>query len=195
MRRLYFLLLLFLFCCKPDSLSQEELAAFISNEDNGLKKSVDIGSLKIEVRFKPTDLIVHQQTNGDATNRIVLDSLREMYKNNYYFVLSLPSNNKDALQQINRSQYSELIQTLSFRMNNYVTLTTAQDTIPVRDFILNRTYGHSNSTDLLFVFDNKKALEKEWVQFNLNELGLGVGNQRFRFNVSDLQSVPQIKVD
>jgi hypothetical protein len=90
-------------------------------------------------------------------------------------------------------QYGDLVQTLSFRMGDYVTLTTdANDTIPVSDFVLNRTYGFSNSTDLLFVFDRKKAEEKEWVQFNLNECGLGIGNQHFRFKMDDIKSIPVV---
>ncbi|HEY9006529.1 MAG TPA: hypothetical protein VIM75_10355, partial [Ohtaekwangia sp.] len=60
------------------------------------------------------------------------------------------------------------------------------------DFMLNRTYGMSNSTDLLFVFSKEKAKGKDWIQFNLNELGLGIGNQRFRFEMRDLENVPEV---
>ncbi len=89
--------------------------------------------------------------------------------------------------------YSDLVQTLSFRMSHYVTLTTAPaDTIPVGDFMLNRTYGLSQSTDLLFVFNNEKVRGKEWIQFNLNEFGLGTGNQRFRFRTKDIETLPGI---
>jgi hypothetical protein len=77
-------------------------------------------------------------------------------------------------------------------MNDFVTLTTAQDTIPVGDFMLNRTYGMSNSTDLLFVFSRDKAKDKDWVQFNLNEFGLGAGNQRFRFRTNDIADAPGV---
>ena len=196
MDRLYLVFILFLlFSCKPDSLSKKELTAFVSDEENGLKKSIDLGNIKVEVFYKPADLMVHQEISHDVIDITALSALREKYKNYYYFIVSLSSDNKDALQQTG-DRYGELIQTLSFRMNDYVTLTTpTMDTIPVRDFILNRTYGLSKSTDLLFVFDNEKALDKEWVQFNLNELGLGIGNQRFRFRVSDLQQVPGIKFD
>jgi hypothetical protein len=57
---------------------------------------------------------------------------------------------------------------------------------------LNRTYGLSSTTDLLFVFNKKKAAGTDWVQFNLNEFGLGLGNQRFRFSTMDLEETPQI---
>jgi hypothetical protein len=107
--------------------------------------------------------------------------------------MSLSSNDKEALHQIASDQYSDLVQTLSFRMSNYVTLTTSvNDTIPVGDFMLNRTYGMSNSTDLLFVFNREKTKDTDWVQFNLNEFGLGIGNQRFRFDMHTLENVPEV---
>jgi hypothetical protein len=100
---------------------------------------------------------------------------------------------KEALHQTTLDEYGDLLNTLSFRMHEYVSMTTAkQDTIPVGDFMLNRTFGMSSSTDVLFVFDRAKAKDVDWVQFNLNEFGLGVGNQRFRFDVDDLENAPQV---
>jgi hypothetical protein len=189
-----YLILLSTTACQSRFFSQDELIAFASNEENGLKKSVDLGKTKVEVMYRPTDLMVQQETGIEAVNTSHLEALRRKYNNYLYFILSLSNNDKEALHQTNGLQYSELVQTLSFRMNDYVSLTTsAQDTIPVGDFILNRTYGLSSSTDLLFVFNKEKAVGKEWVQFNLNELGLGIGNQRFRFKAKDLQNVPRLK--
>ena len=73
--------------------------------------------------------------------------------------------------------------------------TAAQDTIPVADFILNRTYGLASSTDLLVVFNNQKAQGKEWGQFNLNEFGVNTGSLRMRFRVTDLEECPFIDFD
>lgn len=81
-------------------------------------------------------------------------------------------------------------------MNEYVMLTTsARDTIPVGDFMLNRTYGLSASTDVLVVFNREKARGADWVQINLSEFGLGVGSQRFRFSRKDLDEIPRIKFE
>ncbi len=196
MTRLYLavILLFAITACQPEFLTKEELSAYVSDEENGLKKSVDLGNSRVEVLYRPTDLMVQQELGSEPADTSILRTMRGKYDGYYYFVLSLSNNNKEALHQTGGAQYSDLVQTLSFRMNDYVSLTTsAQDTIPVGDFILNRTYGLGSSTDLLFVFNKERALDKEWVQFNLNELGLGIGNQRFRFRVKDLQKVPKIK--
>jgi len=201
MIRLYlFVFVLFAFglanCSVQDFKTAEELSHFVHNTENGLKKSVEVNGIKAEVTFRPTDLWVHQEL-GDVSGSVnEIEQLRTKYKDYYYFILSLSRSNKEALHQVQggMEQYSELVQVLSFRMPEYTTLTTsAADTIPVADFMLNRTYGMSSSTDVLFVFNREKAKQQEWVQFNLNEFGLNIGNQRFRFRCQDLDQAPQLQ--
>jgi hypothetical protein len=193
------MLLVYLACaavaCTPSHLSKEELTEFIRDEENGVKQSATIGQTVVDVQYRPTDLWVAQELGDETPQPAQVDSLRKKYDRYYYFILSLSRNNKEALHQVEEGfgQYSELVQTLSFRMPEYVTLTTAaQDTIPVGDFMLNRTYGMSSATEVLFVFSREKAAGQDWVQFNLNEFGLGVGNQRFRFKRGDLEAVPTL---
>lgn len=181
--------------CAPSQLSKDELVEYIRDEENGVKHSATLGKTVVDVQYRPTDLWVAQELNGETPRPSQVDSLRKKYEHYYYFILSLSRNNKEALHQVDEGfgQYSELVQTLSFRMPEYVTLTTAaQDTIPVGDFMLNRTYGMSSATEVLFVFSREKVTDQEWVQFNLNEFGLGIGNQRFRFKRSDLEAVPAL---
>ncbi len=189
-----FLLLLLAGCSSPAYLDPQALNKYILDPENGLIQKESINNYSIEVYNKPTDLWVQQEVEGSKTDAATIKNLREKYDRYYYFILDLSKNNKEALQvEGNMGQYSDLVQTLSFRMNSFVNLTTAkQDTIPTADFILNRTYGMSSATSLLFVFDRQKAKQAEWVQFNLNEFGLGVGNQRFRFETKKLENAPKI---
>jgi hypothetical protein len=179
-------------CKKTVVHSPEELTAFVGDEENGcIQKSVT-GKTVISVTYRPTDLIVHQEIGEEPVEKKIIDSLRNKYSKYYYFILSLSHDDKEALHQVG-DQYSDMVNTLSFHMSEFVTMTTAaSDTIPVGDFMLNRTFGMSASTDLLFVFNREKSKDKDWVQFNLNEFGLGVGNQRFRFKTKDLEEVPTI---
>jgi hypothetical protein len=196
MKGLYCLVFIaLLFSCSPGALSPQELQAYVQDEFNGLTQKVEVNGYQLKLTYRPTDLWVHQEVGDNMVAVGQLDTLRNKYNNYYYFILSLSRNNKEALHQVgSMDQYSELVQTLSFRMPQYTTLTTtASDTIPVGDFMLNRTYGMSTSTDLLFVFSREKALDDEWVQFNLNEFGLGTGNQRFRFKRKQLEEAPIIK--
>jgi hypothetical protein len=196
MIRLVFVLCLFYVGCSPSELTVEDLNAFLRDEENGLHKTAEMNGTQVAVTYKPTDLWVSQELDeGEVLTSSRLDSLRKKYENYYYFIVSLSRNNKEALHQTgDMGEYSELLQTMSFRMSDYVTLTTtSRDTIPVADFMLNRTYGMSSATEILFVFNREKSKGQEWVQFNLNEFGLNVGNQRFRFATKDLEHTPKLK--
>lgn len=182
-------------CSPPEYLTSEELTNYIADPDNGLVQHGELNGYSIDVTYKPTDLLVQQEID-DQTDASKIKVVRNKYSKYYYFILSLSKNNKEALHQVEGGvdQYSELVQTLSFRMGGYVNLTTsAQDTISTTDFVMNRTYGLSSATNLLFVFNKEKTIDKDWVQFNLNEFGLGIGNQRFRFKTQDLNNAPGIK--
>lgn len=184
-------------CSSGVAVTPEELTNYILDEDNGLYKSNVVNEIKTSVLYRPTDLWVHQELNGQETDTARVQALRRKYSDYYYFTVSFSNNNKEALHQTgNFGQYSELLQTMSFRMPQYVSLTTSlYDTIPVGDFMLNRTYGMSSSTDILFVFNKEKSRSRDWVQFNLNEFGLGVGNQRFRFRTQDIEESPEVYKD
>ncbi len=179
--------------CKPNHVSADRLVSYVADESNGLRKSVISSGTTIEVIYRPTDLLVHQELAGSSATPEQIETSREKYSQYLYFILSLSIENKEALHQSAGSQYGDLIQILSFKMNSYVSLTTAaSDTIPVADFMLNRTFGMATSTDVLFVFSKEKTQGTDWVQFNLNEFGLGTGNQRLRFAMRDLEDAPQI---
>lgn len=194
MKNFYVVFILFMVGCGNSAhLPPEKLSAFVVDEEHGLKKSASLGNVNIEVTYRPVDLLVYQEIGKQVVDAKEIENLRKKYNQYIYFILSLSNDSKEALHQTGGSQYSELVQTLSFRMNDYVTLTTAaSDTIPVGDFMLNRTYGMSSSTDLLFVFSKEKAIGQDWIQFNLNEFGLEVGNQRFRFSMKDIGEVPEV---
>jgi hypothetical protein len=191
---LSFLLIVLLVGCKPQSFpSEKELVAYIQDEENGLKKTNEVGDYKVTVTYRPTDLLIKQEV-GEKPSKEALEKARKKYQNYYYFILSLSKSGKEALDQSQGfGQYSEMVQKLSFRVPEFVNMTTsASDTIPVADFILNRTYGLGSSTDILVVFNKEKAKEQTWVQFNLNEFGMNLGNNRTRFKVNDLDNCPHL---
>jgi hypothetical protein len=201
MRILYFLLMAIILinCAPPEYLSPAELNEYIADEENQLVKKIKVQAYSLRVSYRPTDLWIYQEADNLKIDVGTYNSLNQRYSNYYYFILSLSKANKEMLDPATTGglgQYSELVQTLSFRMNNYVTLTTpAQDTISPGDFMLHRTYGLSEATNILFVFDKNKSKGKEWVSFNLKEFGLGIGDQRFRFKTEDLEKAPKLKFE
>ncbi|MEO1054882.1 MAG: hypothetical protein AAFX87_29885 [Bacteroidota bacterium] len=191
------LLLLVTISCTPQFLSEKELQAYVQDIDNGLSKKKAFKGYEVQVTYRPQDLLIAQETRG-ATEVDVkeLEKLTKKYEDYYYFILSLSRDNKEALYKTGGGydQFSDMVQTLSFRMANHVNMTTAgRDTIEVADYVFPRTYGMGGATNLMFVFNKKEAEGDEWVQLNLKEFGLGLGNQNFRFRKEDLDGAPKIK--
>jgi len=192
------LLLVFLgYCiisCSPSALTEAELKQYVLEPDNNLIQEETINDVNVRITYRPTDLLVAQElTNVTDTTHISL--LRAKYNKYYYFVLSLSKNQREAIQAgtMPQAQFSELLQTISFRMAAYVNMTTnARDTIPLADYVYNRTFGMGSSNDLLLVFNKEQAKPADWLQINLAEFGLGVGRQALRFKRRQLDEVPQI---
>ena len=182
-------------CGVPDHLAEKELVRFVQSEKNGLTEEKEVDGIVIKVSYRPTDLMVAQELRNQAkpTEEAIVKA-RNKYQGHYYFTVSLSKDSKELISPSNQglSSFSDLLQTISFRMSEIVNLTTGKDTIHVADYIYNRTFSLGSSTDMLFVFEKSKAIGKEYVQFNLNEFGLGIGKQSFQFKTVDLNSAPKI---
>jgi hypothetical protein len=182
-------------CNRSDYMSESELTRYVSQDDH-LTKTSSSDQISLQVTYKPTDLLVAQELKN-VTNPTVaqVNEARNKYKGHYYFILSFQRGNNEVLnsQLLGQSKFTELLETMSFKMGEFVDLTTSRnDSIPVADYVFNRTFGFSKSTDLLFVFDRTRAVDSEWIQINVDEFGLGMGDRSVRFNIRDLEMTPKI---
>lgn len=183
-------------CSAPDYLSEKELNAYATDPDNGLIKESALGAVKTSVLYRTTDQLVSQTLGRKLpVYPVKVEELRSQYSPYSYFVLNISKNDKDALYHSGGGfgNFSDRLQTLAFRMDDYVNLTTSKrDTIPVSDFIYPRLYGAGGATSVLFVFNNEKFKDTDWVQFNVKDIGFGFGQKNFRFRTDDIEKVPRI---
>jgi hypothetical protein len=181
-------------CNQPKVQTQEELLAYVMAEDHGLVKSLEVNETQIKVIYRPTDLLAGQEVGqGEHPDPHTIAKVRNKYSPYYYFILSLSKQHKEIIDPAAQgfSQFSSLLQTVAFRLTDAVHLSTAKkDTIPVVDYYYQRTFGMGQSTDVLFAFQKAKAKGADWVEFNLDEFGLGIGKQSLRFKVQDLEKAP-----
>ena len=181
--------------CQPRQMSFDDLSQYIADEDNGLVKTVKIGSVSMQVVYQPTEIWVKRELASKHIKRGDIDEIRTKYDSYLYFLLSISNDGREALHQFSGTDYSDLVQTASFHMHEYVTLSTSSgDTLEVADFVLNRTYGLNASTDILFVFDKSRLHDPTWLQFNLKEFGIGIGHQQVRFEMSALENIPEVNL-
>lgn len=193
---LAFLAIIFFACTPPAELHKNELSEFVLDAKNGLYQEKQTNGMDISLYYKPTGLLVAQETD-EKTQPKEIEQLKDKYDNYAYFILDIAAGGKNALYSASGSMgnFSENLQTLAFRMDQYVNMTTsAQDTIPVADFIYPRMYGMSKSATVMFVFNKEKIKNSDWVSFNLNEFGMLTGDQQFRFKTKDIETVPKLKI-
>lgn len=161
---------------------------------NGLSQEKSLGSHQLRLWYKPTDLLVAQELRSrPEKDSLAVQEARGKYGRYAYFVLDISSADGNPLYQ-DMGQFSERLQTLAYRMDQYAFLTTSeQDTIPVADYNFPRLYTHSPSVSLLFAFEKDKIQQADWVDFHLNEMGLGLGKQALRLQTENIHATPQIK--
>lgn len=190
------LALLILFSCQetPEFLSNEELYAYVQDPENGLLQEKEVKDIKLQVFYKPTDFLVEQELGSDPQkDSALVSSLKKKYEGYAYFVLDLSTSEGNLLYK-DMNLFGERLQTLAFRMDQYVYLTTsAKDTIPVADFNFPRLYTHSPSASVLFAFDREQIRETEWIDFHLLETGFAIGNQRMRFETNKINHIPKLR--
>jgi hypothetical protein len=195
LRRVQFLLAtLGLVACTPSEFHlDKELKAYVSNPDHGCINTIDKNGIQLSVSYRPTDLLISQEVEDELVTPPVIDSLRMKYQGQFYFLISFSRNNKELLQSANDPvAYSDLLQTLSFRMSSYVSLSDGRASVPPSDYMLNRTYGLASSTDLLFAFPRERLANTGWLEFEMKEFGLQTGDQHVRFKRSDLERIPPL---
>ncbi|AFD09182.1 hypothetical protein [Solitalea canadensis] len=186
--------ILLFFSCTRHPFDEQQLQAYVSDADNGLIKEQQVKGLDVKVMFRPAGLLIAQELNGQPASEALIDSLKRKYSNHYYFILNLSKNDKEVLHsQGNFSDYSALLQTLSFSMGQYISLTTSsRDTLEMVDYTFDRTYGMSGGNALMFAFSKEKLKESKEVSFNLDEFGIGTGLLHFEFKRKDLNAVPEL---
>ena len=187
--------LLLLISCKHNPQSIMELEQYVMDEASGLIQSTQYGPVRMQMIYRPTDLLVaHDLSSISEADNSKAQTIRERYNPYLYFVLDIEQEEQNVLYKRNNQQeFSQLLQNLSFRMGNYVQMTTSEhDTIPLTDFAYPRLYHYGGSTQVMLVFDRDKLQQDEWIQLTLKDIGLGTGRQHFRFQMKDIDNTPNL---
>ena len=181
-----------LWSCHATSLPPEDLVAYVNAPSNGVSQTQRSGETQVSVTYQSPDMLVTRELQGGVISGRVVDSLRGKYGHSTYFLLSIARNGREVLQpREGFAQYSDLLQTLSFRMGQYVRLVTSRgDTLRPVNYYLDRTYAAGSSSQLLFAFP-AAPLAGTW-QFHLLECGLETGNMAFVFDTKAIQDIPSL---
>jgi hypothetical protein len=183
------------FSCQPEKFdSAEELKGFIDEPANNLTQTSSLNGYQIKVAYRPADLLIYQEIGGEPTDHQRLFHLERKYEDNYYFVISLEKSNAPSMSSDEKEK--QRLHDLSGSIIRFLSLTTSEeDTIEADGFTIEQNNVLNNNTEILFVLSKQKSKDKKWIQFNVSEFGLGLGNRVFKFHISDLEEVPKLKFE
>lgn len=176
-------------------VSKREFIKYINDPNHGLVQKMKINEVDVQLNYQPSSLLVAQEWSAGATRDTAsLHALEKKYSTNYYFLLKFSKNNKELIRQLGSfSQYSDMVQVLSFQMHQFVNLTTpARDTVEMSDYAFEQTYGMSNANTLLLAFPKEKIDRSDKIDVNLAECGFGIGSLKFNFDKKNLDQVPRL---
>ncbi len=183
-------------CAQKSFETQEALWSYLKDEDNGYLQQKNINGYDFSLLYKPTDLLVAQELGANRSQEKIA-ALREKYKKQLYFILSMSRNGKELLSTTpkNRQEFGAMVNQLAFGMRDKVHLfTQKKDTLAMLDYNYPRMYGMSQATTILFVFPRKdKYLSEETLNFTIQDLGNYTGEVKFKIQIDKIKKEPELK--
>jgi hypothetical protein len=195
---LFCLLIFFLFtltACRQTVHSEEELLQYIQDPENGLIKVMQEGDVEAQVYYKPSILLAMQELK--TRNYVDREKVEAEYDKNLCFMLSLSKNDQEleAFYYVTGNNFEEKVRELAFGMSQYVHIETDKGTtIALQDYIYPRMYGGSGKSTMMLIFEKEKFSGLKKFSLVLNDPGIGIGREKFVFEMRDIEKVPDLKL-
>lgn len=187
MKVVFFVIVALSASCKKKISTLSDLRDFVADPNNGLIKTQTINEIKAELSYRPWQLILASQAD---LRKLRGESFEGLMQNKYFFVLSLSIHNKELLRQLPFAQYSEMVQTLAFRMVDYVQIIPDQQKeVPPENCLFLQTYGIAQANQLLLVFKKARLENAKYLHIKIKEFGLGIGDLNFQMNTSNIHDL------
>ena len=192
----FFAYALLLSSCQESVVSEDALKVYISKPENGLIKNKEGDGSAIQVTYRPVDMLVMQEKKSNPSLSLVgLDSVRKSYDKFLYFIIKISMNHHDifGVSSSSLQKFSEQLSEISFHLKDKVHLiTSANDTIPVADYVYPRMYNTTDGTSLLFSFSRENLKDVVYMDFVLENSAIVIDAGEFRFRLKDINKVPKL---
>ncbi len=178
--------------CSSKTVSMDELKKYPFDSSHGLIQESNRGGAKVEVYYKPKELVLRQELNnadhkGEVETRKKMDSLD-------YFVFRLSRNGHEIENDYanDPEMFNKVVDYLSFSFGNGVYLIHRKDTMPILDFSYARMFGASDASQLLTVFKSDLKTRTGKVTICFDDTLLGTGLSSFEFEIQDIKNIPPL---
>ena len=165
-----------------NSIKQEDMSAYLETHKLILEK--DVNSIKYKVSVVSNEVIIRQiLKETSAKNKI--DSIKQLYDKFLYLSAEISRFGTEILSsQAGSQQYKNF----EFGIGDKAKLTTDNgDTLQLLDYNFPRTYGLTNASRILFVFEMPDLSNSKYIEFSLADFGFHTGDVRFKFQSKKIQ--------
>lgn len=183
-------------CTEKRMVSEQELKDYIIDPSNGLRKQTSKNGIDIEVLYRPTELVLARQLDGLADPRERLKELNN-FKDLSYFLIHLSRDGQEIENAYasDPDKFVNVISHLSSKMSQNIYLVHDVDTIPALDAVYTRMFGSATATSVMAVFNSDLKGKSGVLKFLLEDTELGLGQNKFEFDLSDIKAAPTLNMN
>lgn len=180
----------------------EEYLKWLNDEENGLVKNKQAGGITLKVKQLPSDYLVYQDLSQEKSiTKTMVDSIKKRYDQSLTFLMTIGVEEGKKGGDImyrgikNYKEYKERLMTMSFDIENYITLKMNGNTYRPVLSNLENVYGLTESRNIMLVFvpetkeDNIFYTAQE-MQFTFDDELFDTGINHFKFKREDINQTP-----
>lgn len=180
--------------CSGGSVNEQEMTAYIADPENGLIQTIASGGIEMMVYYRPVELVMADEFRSMADDADRKD-LMGRYDSLDYFILRLSSDGKELENRYasDPRKFNDVITYFNSYIRDDIEMEVEGETIRPIETAYARTFGASESTGLMIVFDSHLRARKGDVSFIFNDEIFGAGRSEFTFDTDKIKDLPTLK--
>lgn len=185
--------LVFILSSCEKSLEQKDYAAYVTNPENGLKKTQVIGDFEISALYEPVDFILSKEFSLEDKQGIEQRRTELASFEHFQFRIKLLEGgnilNHDETMSCNESSR---VNHFSFEATGDFMLIAGGDTLPCKLAHYSRNYNLTPTIDLTLSFP--KANETNDLKLIYTDSQFSIGKVKFLFERERIEDTPALKI-
>jgi len=172
---------------------------FVRSTDNGLHKQKAIGSLLLDVQYRPVDYVIANEFRKNDIDPTAYQDRKEELDGLQYYNLKIgfTGNNQMDITKYNiqnEAQQQERLYYLSFHMKHDIRMIQGQDTLAPVLYHFERSFDLSNHRTFVVAFEEPDQDHTNDKTLLLDTPILATGPLKIKFKKDHIQKIPNLKI-
>lgn len=191
-------LLLGLYGCQPSALPSDYVR-YVSNPDNGLKRSKRVGQLQVDLQYKPIPYLIANELRRNDIQRSQFQERQQELSGSQYYNLQLsvpgdPQRNIISYGLRSEAELQERLYYLSFGMQHDIRLIDGADTLRPMLYHFERSYDLAPHRTFVLAFEQAPENKDQDKTLILDSPVLATGPLKLKIESKAIQNLPPLKL-